>query len=190
MGLIVGICFGNWNVVLGIAIFFELFWMDKIHAGTYIPPHKMFATCISILLAFHLDLHRAEQILPIIFLVIPLALLAVRLESWQRIFQNQSYDKLLSWSRSCIDEFHPTILIKKSLLQIVCMNSLFFFCSFLILGYVYLYIKPFWPLTLKGFTWNHLWIFALIGAILSLRKIRLYQYLFLGGALLCLGIWI
>lgn len=190
LGLFIGLITGNWSLVLGVAVFFELLWIDKFNAGTYIPPHKMIATFVTILLALDLELYRAGQVLPILFLTIPLAFLGSKLESWQRILQNRSYDKLLSWSKSNLDLFQPKHLIKNSLLQIFLMNSVLFLCSFVSIKYLYAYIRPFWPLYIEGFSWNYLWMVALLGGLLSLRKKSLYQYLILCGGLLCLGVWL
>ncbi|MFP4213177.1 MAG: PTS sugar transporter subunit IIC [Desulfohalobiaceae bacterium] len=189
LGLFFGYVSGDWPSSLGIAIFFELFWLDAFPAGTFVPPHRILATFLTLTLAMALGLQSPVQILPLLLPSVLLARLGSRLEIWQRMRQNYSYNKLLQWSRQGSECFQPQLLVQKGLLQLAAANSLLYMFSFLACYYTFQLLHSSWALQVPDLGWEHIWSLGLVGPILSLRNKRAYQLLVLGAALLVFLVW-
>ncbi|MFP4479596.1 MAG: PTS sugar transporter subunit IIC [Desulfohalobiaceae bacterium] len=184
VGLFFGYISGDWATSLGVAIFFELFWLDAFPAGTYVPPHRILATFLSLTLALALEFQDPGQIILLLLPSVLLAKLGSKLEIWQRMQQNASYNQLLQWARQESDRFQPEILVKKGLLQLAVANALLYVLSFLACYYLLQMALGFWTLELQGLAWEQIWSLGLLGPILSLRNKRAYQLLVAGAALL------
>lgn len=79
-----GVCTGDWALAVSLGIFFELFFMDLLGAGTYIPPSGVFSLLLCLLLADSFALSpQAVPVLPVVA-TLPLAGLGARLEQWFR----------------------------------------------------------------------------------------------------------
>jgi PTS system mannose-specific IIC component len=173
-GLLWAAASGGWNPGLQIALFFELFWLDLIPVGTFIPPYALFSTILTMVVVQALDLQQVSGVCLIMVLTMPFSALFGRFESLQRNRQNQAHTELLRWARQ--RTAGPDILyglVQKSLLQIVVLGFAGFMisaCAVFLLGAELLQYRCF-PLSL---TWAHLWIFASIGGVLSLRAGRIY----------------
>ncbi len=163
---------------------YELFWADAFPAGTYVPPHRILATFLTLMLASALEFNTAGQILPLLLPGLLLAWLGARMEIWLRMRQNSSYDLLWQWSIENGQKFKPEALVQKALAQLAAASAFLYFCSFLICYYSLQAIYSHWPWEFAAFTWQHLWSIGLLGAILSLRSRRAYKVLALGAALL------
>jgi PTS system mannose-specific IIC component len=186
LGLLFGYISGDWSTSLGVAIFFELFWLDAFPAGTFVPPHRILATFLTLTLSWALGFQSPGQILPLLLPSALLAALGSRLEVWQRMQQNSSYNQLLQWARQDIQRFQPELLVKKGLLQLSAANALLYMLSFLACYYLFQQAHSYWQFELQGLAWEHIWSLGLIGPVLSLRSKRAYQLLVLGAAILVL----
>lgn len=177
---------GDWPTSLGIAVFFELLWVDLSPAGTYIPPHSILPTLLCLSLGKLLGLSTPWNILPLLGLAAPLAWVGSKMESWQRIIQNGSFNRLLNWAREDAEKFRPKILIHTSLLQILFMNVFLFVGSFCLLFALIEEILPLWPAGGAWLAWPHLWMLALVGPISGLRLRKAYFTLLMGAFTLLL----
>ncbi len=178
----------HWFVGIGIAVFFELLWMDYFPAGTFIPPHRMLATFLALGVAFVLGLQRPDQIMPLLLLCLPMSWLGAKLEARHRAIQNSSYDALLERSSQDTDAYRVEGLVGRSLLLLFGMNAAVFLVAFLLLSLAMAYIPALWP-SLSGMGWPHLWAVGLIGAILSLRIRVAYGVLIIGAFVLSFFVW-
>lgn len=171
-GLLWGLFSGNWEVSLGVAIFYELFWLDLIPAGSYIPPNSSISTLIALGLVNYFGLSLPSQLVWPLLMSIPMALIARELEAYQRRLQNNSYNALLHWARSAHPIEHlPERLIHASLLQLLIMNFVLFSFGLLALIGCYTILQEHLPADylVFPFSWGWLWILAAVGGLLSLR---------------------
>lgn len=175
---------GDWSCSLGVALFFELFWLDLFPAGTYIPPHIILPTLLVLSLGKLLGFSSPWAFLPMLALAAPLAWVGAKAESWQRVIQNGSFNKLLHWAREDTVRFRPKTLIFSSLMQIMFLNMFVFVLSFCVLFVILEKIMPVWSLHSYGLKWPHLWMLALVGAISGLRLRKAYAVLFIGACVL------
>lgn len=189
-GLLWGLLTGHWEVSLGVAIFFELFWLDQIPAGTVVTPNAAMSTLITLSLVHLFDyLAPGELVIPLI-LSIPMALVGRRLELFQRRWQDAGYNELLRWARSDGNTKRyrgPGALVFRSVMQILCLNFSLFTIGLLLLSGI-IYSLSLYQADMLRFnvTWGHLWFMAVIGGLISLRLKR--AYVLLVGALLAVGL--
>jgi PTS system mannose-specific IIC component len=174
-GLLGALLTGNPFPSIGIGIFFELIWLDFFPAGTFIPPHQILPTFLSLSLASYLEIYSPENVMPILFLTLPLAWIGTRLEHWQRNLQNKNYNKLVRWTDHEPDSFRPESLVLGSLVQIALFNCILFVVCFVVLFVILEYVFIFWSGRFEGLAWSYLWLTACVGGILSLRIRRAYE---------------
>lgn len=170
---------------LSVAAFFELFWLDLIPAGTFIPPNTS-ATTLSALTIVHFFgfTTPAEAIFPILF-CLPLGWGAARLEYMHRVFQNASYNALQTQvSASSAAIYSPGRLVGRSILQACVLYFVFFEVTTLALVGLtnFLLAEGFLALPTGVMSWGHLWIAASIGPLLSLRSTKAYAFIFAATA--------
>lgn len=184
IGLFWGLLTGDYATSLNISIFFELFWLDLLPAGTFIPPHLTAATFAGLSLATYLGLSRPAEVMVAVFASIPMAWLGVRLDSYLREWQNKNYNRLLQWARHPDSAgFSPGGLVARSAGVTFFWSWLFFFVLiFLLVSGVR------WFLGLVSghldwlgmITWTHLWLAASIGGLMALRLKKAYAIFTLG----------
>lgn len=165
---------GDWQVGLGVAVFYELLWLDLIPAGTYIPPSGLLATLLVFGMSRFFDLHTASELLVPIFLTLPFAHAAAMLEHRQRRLQDGGYNGLLQWARRAHLESsvsRPERLVLGSLGQIAALNVLLFIGAQVCLFALYYALQALLsPSALQlPVTWPHLWFLAGLGGIVGLR---------------------
>jgi PTS system mannose-specific IIC component len=189
LGLIFGLVSGDIETALGISVFFELLWLDFFPAGTYIPPNRALATCLCLALSHMLGLTLPGHVLLLLLLALPAALIGAKLEAWQRVWQNTSYNMSLYWVKNDVQSFGPGALIRRGLLQLFLLQTGAFFLIGLACLLIVQEVMVYWPLTLTGLHWGHLWAAALIGGILSLRIKAAYGVFLIGMAVALLVLW-
>lgn len=194
--LVWGLCWSlfakNPEVALGTALFFELFWVDHIPAGTFIPPHGLFAVFLALNSLSFLEIQTSGEAVFLLCLVLPLGWLASRAEGLLRGQQNKSYNQLLQWARKG-ESFDPGLLIRQAVLRTMAVNLLLF----VVVQYVFLiclgWLRPFWqPFFVHlPLSWACVWIAASIGPLLSLRHRIPYAVMAFAVILvgIALGFW-
>lgn len=159
----------TWHPALHLGIFFELLWLDLFPAGTFIPPHALFAlmTCICVVTA--LDDPNMRQTVTVVVASFPLAYLGAWLEQKFRTRHNLVYTTLLDWSRHKSRHSPPHIrLITRALTEHFSLFwGVFMLCGAIILAMVRMAPSWIWAGPEPG--WPMLWVAASLGAILALR---------------------
>lgn len=186
LGALWGAATGDFSSSMGIAVFYELFWLDNIPAGTYIPPHLIASTLGACALVTTFEFTQAQQIVIVLLACLPLARLGVMLETSLRKYHNRAYHKLLNWARRGVqNDPLPKKIVYSSLLRTFFVSFLFFWSSVLILYYVLRAIFHKWgPLIAAvDIQWSYLWIAASLGGLLALRLRKAYATLAFGVVL-------
>jgi PTS system mannose-specific IIC component len=185
IGLLAGFFYGQWPTCIGLAVFFELLWLDLFPAGTYIPPHRTLTTFATIVLSCEMQLGPPTAVVPVIVLGLLLARLGAWLEARQRSMQNASYDRIHQRIGEGEGELPLGRIVLGSMAQIAVFNAaLFALVAVAIFGLSKVYF--FEALTLPGgLGWPHLWALGLVGGLLALRIRRAYE-MFVAGSLVCL----
>lgn len=171
MGLVWGLLSGDMGLAISISLFFELFWMDLIPAGTFIPP-QMAASALSALTLAEVHHLTAPSLAVLAILAsLPLAWLGTRLEAMERERQNRSYNELLRSSRGGMSDFAPQILVRRGILRMAVINWLFFLGSSIALVSITGAFLPFLQTygILLPVRWWHIWFGASLGGLLSIR---------------------
>jgi len=177
---------GNLTLALSVSIIFELFWLDLVPAGTFIPPNIAASNLAALSLIHFFGFQKPGEIIFPVLLCLPLAWLGSRLEHFQRNRQNAGYNLVLSWTqKSRFKEFAPRKLILRGILQSAVLNMIFFcgsvLCLITLTGVLQSHglVSP----PVDFFSWGHLWLVASLGGILSLRTPRAYFILACGVGL-------
>lgn len=182
-----GIFSGDWSLAIPLGIFFELFWMDLLGAGTYIPPNANMPLLLCLMLNEVLPLQvSASEHIPLLFMVItlPLAYLATSLEQKHRQDLISVHDKYVEQGQ--MKEAVGPFVIAQSIFGLWFMESLLF---------VLLAVALFWLskglITVFGtfpsphnLGWPVLWLVAALGGVLALRTKRAIVSLFISFGVL------
>lgn len=184
IGLFWGIFTGDYTTSLYIAIFFELFWLDLIPVGTFIPPHLTAATFAALSLTTFLGFEEPNRIMVILFACMPLAWLGAQMEGMVREQERVGYNQLLRWTRSPDSESRPMTLVLRSLARTFLIGFVLFYIAMLVLKFTFQLLLETFPELLSSLdvTWSHLWVMATIGGLMALRLKRAYVVLLLGVA--------
>ncbi len=179
---------GDITTSLYMAIFFELFWLDLIPAGTFLPPHLTAATFSALSLTTYFGFDHPARIMIILFASMPLAWLGTKVEEMLREQEKNSYNQLLNWARNPESSNMPTILVLRSLGRTFLASWVFFFITILILKYAIGGLVAVYPGLLASIdiTWTQLWIAASLGGLMALRLKRVYVILGTGVILFIL----
>ena len=175
-----GLCTGEWALALPLGIFFELFWMDLLGAGTYIPPNANLPLLLCLFTQHTLSASPAGVPLILIILALPTAFMATHLEQWHRKNQIHVHDQFVEDGK--MEAPVNTRVIASSILKLWAMETVLFVGLAIVLfwlcaGTNILFIQLFSPLANPlanqlDITWPTLWLVAALGGILSLRTKR------------------
>lgn len=188
IAIIWGAVTGDWTMALGLGIFFELFWMDLIGAGTYIPPNAN----LSLLLCLFVSSSFASQgmympapPLVLIVLSIPLAFAGTWIEQHHRHKLISLHEQLVE--KRQMDKPIPITVISWAILQLWFKETLLF----ILLGSAVYCLLAFPFLNFHQFPgqekldWSVLWLTATLGGVLSLRTRRAVTSLAITLAIFC-----
>lgn len=192
VGFFWGMATGEYTTSLYIAIFFELFWLDLIPAGTYIPPHLTAATFAALTLTTWFGLSDPGRIMLVLFASMPLAWLGTKVEGWLRDREQTGYNVLLNWARNPESPNLPGRLVLRALGRAVLMEWVTFLLAIIVLKQSFQLLFTMYPDFFKSIevTWTHLWMAATLGGIMALRLKRAYVILATGIILFILfSLW-
>ncbi|WP_243546251.1 hypothetical protein [Pseudodesulfovibrio tunisiensis] len=180
-----GVYSGDFTTSLYIAVFFELFWLDLIPAGTFLPPHLTAATFSALALTTYFGLEQPARIMGVLFASMPLAWLGAKVEAMLRDQARWSYNKLLNWSRHPEQDHVPAMLVARSLALTFLSSWVCFFVATMLLQFGFKIFFQAFPGVLSRIdvSWAHLWIAASLGGFMALRLSRVYAVLGTGIAI-------
>jgi PTS system mannose-specific IIC component len=164
---------------LPLALFFELFWLDFIPHGSYIPPMPGFPYVILLALSTAMGWSEPTALAFPIAVVMPLAYAIPFLEYKQRNFQKIASTKLIDLAADgllTLKNFPGRLIVRSCLQQ--AGGGLLVFLSVYALAHLVFSLAPhnggrgLIPLDVD---WSILYAIAAIGALLSLRIKRAYS---------------
>ncbi|BBD07579.1 PTS sugar transporter subunit IIC [Desulfovibrio ferrophilus] len=183
-GLVWGLLTGNVTLGVSVALVFELFWLDLIPAGTFIPPNAAAANLAALCLTTVFGFSNPAQVVFPILLAFPLAWISSRLEQAHRRRQDRGYNILQSWLRSERQgDYAPGRLIRRAITQTLTAYFLFFLLTMTSLVALTSWLLAHGLLRPPSemFSWGYLWIGATLGGMLALRVPGAYVILVLGA---------
>lgn len=188
LGLAWHLCLGgDFLFIMGLAVFFELFWLDLFPFGNKVSPMPAFPFLIlvSAYTQFGVPAGLGDMVLPVLA-SLPLAYIMPGLEQKLRLSKEGGYMRILeaSGSEESLLPLYGAVMGRSVMIQIIlglgCFLPFLFFATFLFYSGL---ITPFLPqleLPAKGgLNWMTLFAsIAAIGAILSLRIKRSFIIFF------------
>ena len=180
IGFVWWLCTGDMAPALPLALFFELFWLDLIPIGSYVPPMPGFPYLILLALAGAMGWTEPAALAFPLAVLMPLAYVIPVLEYRQRNWQKYASTQLIALAESPRPlEGFPGRLIARSGLQQTVGGLLIFVLTYALAHYSFSLahdIGASWGTGLipLGVDWPILYIIAAIGALLSLRIKRAY----------------
>jgi len=175
-------CYGDLDATLKLSLFYELFWLDGIPAGTHIPPNAAAATLAGLSLMHVYQLTTPAEALFVAATTAILGRLFATLEGAQRMMENIVLSRYTAARERSKSHFAPGRLVRRALLDMAVTNGLAF--SVVLAGLIALYavlLPMVWPyLASSGATWSQLWILGSLGGVLSLRYRPAYMLLAAG----------
>lgn len=173
--MVIGCCWaavqGDLDATLKLCIFYELFWLDGIPAGTQIPPNAAAATLAGLSLMHVFSLSTPAEALFVAAATSILARLFAALDGAQRVVENIVLSRYTAARLRLRAPFEPGRLIRRALVNMAVIQGLTF--SVALAGLIALFavgLPAVWPyLASSRASWGQLWILGSLGAVLSLR---------------------
>ncbi|MDR2503834.1 MAG: hypothetical protein LBD82_05570, partial [Deltaproteobacteria bacterium] len=170
-GLPCWLFWGDENLLLA-AVFFELFWLDFFHAGTYVPPDSLAAYLLFAPLVMYFDLRGPTRLAPVLLLCLTFSWFGAWVEMRLRRERVIHYHRL----NQALDNGHGICktageIARKGLCQSFlwwsCFYGLAALSLWLILRVWARFIGPFYQASWAG--WELLLGFAALGGLMALR---------------------
>ncbi|MYL82565.1 hypothetical protein GTA51_05375 [Desulfovibrio aerotolerans] len=164
-------CQGDLEGTMRLCIFYELFWLDAIPAGTQIPPNAAAATLAGLSLMHVYSLSTPAEALFVAAGTSILARLFAALEGAQRVVENIVFSRYAAARQRQRAPFQPGRLVRRALVNMVLIQGVAFSVALAALVALFaVALPPVWPyLASSKATWGQLWILGSLGAVLSLR---------------------
>ncbi len=171
------------------AFFFELFWLDIIPVGTFIPPVGLFSTVTSLTLIQLFGLNQPSEIAVVLTATIPFAAFMAWLEARQRLWQNREFNLLVvSTRRGNARLFAPQDYIRKGMGHSFVLHGLVCLAILVLLSLFLERLLPFVRIS-PWIVWPHLWLVASLGGVIAMRFRSAYLFMTGGIAVGALGLW-
>jgi mannose PTS system EIIC component len=185
VGFFWGAIFGDMGTSLSVALFFELFWLDLIPAGTYIPPNPVASTLAALSVMHSLNLSSPSQALFAVALSVPLARLFSKVEDFQREYEDKIFDKFQGARGKSGAVFAPGALVLRSIVDMAVINGIVFCLVLTALTALAAFLAPRLLPLAAGYpvSWAQIWILGSLGAVFSLRYRPAYAALLVSVAL-------
>ena len=171
-----------------LCLFYELFWLDGIPAGTHIPPNAAAATLAGLSLMHVFGLSSPAEALLVGSTTAVLARIFAGLEGVGRAVENIMLSRYLGAVTRAHLSFRPGRLIRRAALNMAILNgTAFCVCLFGLITLYSVALPRVWPYlsTARG-TWTELWLLGSLGGILSLRYRPAYVVLAFGAGVAAL----
>ena len=176
VGLVWAAFTGEWEMTLKLALFFELFWLDLMYVGTYIPPFGSMSLLMCLLLVDYFDIYEVRQLPLPLLLSVPWALTGAAVERWMRQRQSMLYFILVERGEAARQHNVPGRVFAQCILKLMALQAVVFAGCYtiveifgqLLVDWVSLPIFP-W------LNWGLIWTLgAAMGGFMALRTRRAY----------------
>lgn len=176
---------GDLDATLKLSLFYELFWLDGIPAGTHIPPNAAAATLAGLSLMHVFQLTSPAEALFVAATTAILGRLFATLEGAQRVVENIVFSRYAAARERAKTPFSPGRLIRRAFVDMAVLNGVTFSVALAgLIALYYVFLPAVWPyLASSGATWSQLWILGSLGGVLSLRYRPAYVALAFGMTL-------
>lgn len=167
---------GEWAMTMSLALFFELFWLDLMHVGTYIPPFSSMSLLLCILLADYFNISDVRQLPLPILLSLPWALAGAAAERWMRQRQSVLYFNFVERGEALRKFLVPGRIFCKSILKLMALQAVLFAgCYSITENLGHLLVNWLGLPTFSWLNWGLLWTLgAAMGGFMALRTRRAY----------------
>ena len=176
IGVLWAACTGEWDMTIKLALFFELFWLDLMYVGTYVPPFSSMSLLICVLLVDYFQISEVRQLPLPLLLSLPWALTGAAVERWMRQRQSVLYFSLVERGEAVQQHNVPRRVFMHCILKLLAVQAVVFAGCYTIienLGHV-LAIWVGLPI-FSWLNWGLLWTLgAAMGGFMALRTRRAY----------------
>ena len=167
---------GDWVLTMQLALFFELFWLDLLYVGTYIPPFSAMSLLMCLLLLDSFGINAIQQMPLPLLLSIPWALTGAAVERWMRQRQSVLYFSYVERGDAARLSTVPTRVFVQCIVKLMVLQAIAFAGCYTItenLGRVLIYWLgvPVFPWLNWGLLWT---VGAAMGGFMALRTRRAY----------------
>ena len=176
VGLVWAAFTGEWDMTIKLALFFELFWLDLMYVGTYIPPFSAMSLLMCLLLVDSFGITDVRQLPLPLLLSLPWALTGAAVERWMRQRQSMLYFILVERGEAARQYTVPGRIFAQCILKLMALQAIVFAGCYTItenLGQVavnWVYLPVF-----SWLNWGLLWTLgAAMGGFMALRTRRAY----------------
>lgn len=167
---------GEWAMTMSLALFFELFWLDLIHVGTYIPPFSSMSLLLCVLLTDYFNISDVRQLPLPILLSLPWALTGAAAERWMRQRQSVFYFNFVERGEALRKFLVPGRIFCKSILKLMALQAVVFAgCYSIAENLGHLLVNWLGLPTFSWLNWGLFWTLgAAMGGFMALRTRRAY----------------
>ncbi len=178
--LIVGVIWaaftGEWAMTMKLALFFELFWLDLMYVGTYIPPFSAMSLLMCVLLVDYFNISEVQQLPLPLLLSLPWSLTGAAVERWMRQRQSMLYFTLVERGEAARQHCVPGRVFARCVLKLMALQAVVFAgCYTITENFGHLLVH--W-VSLPAFSWLNwglVWTLgAAMGGFMALRTRRAY----------------
>ena len=171
---------GQWESILPLGIFLELFWLDSVPLGSVVPPLQMFSFWLLMPLTLHFSWKTPGPMLFPLFLAALCAYGGAGLERWLRLYRNTVRSRILLWINRDSRGESPARAIGYAILLRIGLLCFFYLIAYVAIGEctASLQARNLLP-KMPHLTWPMMYTIAALGALLSLRTRQSYTTLFL-----------
>lgn len=176
VGVIWGAFTGEWDMTLKLALFFELFWLDLMYVGTYIPPFSSMSLLMCVLLVDYFGISDVQQLPLPLLLSLPWALTGAAAERWARQRQSMLFFNLVERGEAAHASSVPSRVFLQCIGKLMILQAVVFAGCYtitenlghLVIGWVGLPV-------FSWLNWGLLWTLgAAMGGFMALRTRRAY----------------
>jgi PTS system mannose-specific IIC component len=170
-GAVLWLVFRDDNLLLA-ALFFELFWLDLFHAGTFVPPDSMLSLLVFVPLTRMFSLESPEDFTAALLCCLPLAELGARLDQHLRRLRSAAHEALNNSVRNSGDIVgFMDGMVGRGLYSMILLRLLLYALALSFLGAVFYYLRVHFGSVCRTpwSTWGALLGFAALGGVLALR---------------------
>lgn len=167
---------GEWDMTIKLALFFELFWLDLMYVGTYIPPFSSMSLLMCLLLVDYFNIDNVWQLPLPLLLSLPWALTGSAMERWMRQRQSMLYFIWVERGEAARQYSVPGRIFIQCILKLMALQAIVFAgCYTITENLGHLIVNWTGLPVFSWLNWGLLWTLgAAMGGFMALRTRRAY----------------